>query len=1261
MNLRKLFRKGRSSARPNRRRHNRSAQVESVSQFERLESRALLAGNVTAQLLGQTAFVNGDSADNSVEIVVDGGNVVVRGLDDTTINGGTADFVLAAGTAIPRDFYSFLGAGNDSLSVDGVTIGRHANIQAGAGNDSVAIMGSSVIGWNLNINGSGGNDTISVQDSNVTGTAKLTGGSGADLMITSGSNVSNHLRVNGGAGDDDVVVDDTQVGVDARVWGFGGNDDIVFRDSTVFGDLYVSGHSGDDIVMLDSSAVGDKSRIRGGGGSDNISFVGTTLFADRLRAFGGSGRDNIEAESTVVFDGLKRRSFSGAVVDAAAISTRITDASTGALAAAEAAVNDFDPRLTLSIDNPSVSETAGDAAATLTITRADSTGDLEVAVTSSNTNLVTPASGTVTIPDGQTSVTVALNVINDGSNTTDTIVTITTSSAGLQESTVDITVLNEASESLSVSADVSQVQEDTGSATTTGTANSVTFTVTRTGDTTAALSVGLSADVAGHLDLPTTVIILAGETSATIQVPTIVDQVVEADTNVVVTAASPGLTSGTTNILVIDNDSERLSVSFSAPTLDEDGASSTASVIVERNSDTTNALQVTLTSQFPDSLTFGGADTFIGTIPAGASQATFTINGVAENIDDGDIDVAVTASATGFLSGSAVIPALDNDDPTVTIEFPTATSFSEGDGVGAIAATVSRNTTNNTAALVVNIATTGDARISAPATVTIPAGQSSVNVNLDTVDNNIVDQPPTGTTTVSVSATNFTGSSAALTVTDNDVATISLSPSSFSVSETAGAGGASITVSRTDPNVAETIALSYSDTSLVTGPATVVFAAGETSRTVSLDVIDNDLFAANNDVLVTATGTGHPDVTASIGIINDEILSVTSDTSSNTTEQSVGALVTKNSAFTVTGQTSPGATVQIDTDGNSLFDDGTTTADANGDYSLTVTLVNDGQNFGFNRLQVRSLIAAEGIEAFSPVTDVHYAVGTVVRFELNQDFDNDGNSDFFDFELLDADAPITVANFLTYTTTAATGEERFDNLLLQRSDDDFIVQAGRFNATAAGISELDRDADNNGQNDTIQNEFSSANSNLRGTLSMALPANTPNGGSSEWFINTANNTFLDNAQHTVFGRIIGFGMEVVDAANGLDPADLNGSVYGIPGALGEVPLADNVPYTEFSEQLAGTLSVQTNSATLTGIGTQFLTDLQVGNAILLDGQTSPVIVTSVLSDTRVTVRSQNSNSYNGPTLSGVTGAINARPADENLVVFTNIGEILDQI
>jgi peptidylprolyl isomerase len=68
----------------------------------------------------------------------------------------------------------------------------------------------------------------------------------------------------------------------------------------------------------------------------------------------------------------------------------------------------------------------------------------------------------------------------------------------------------------------------------------------------------------------------------------------------------------------------------------------------------------------------------------------------------------------------------------------------------------------------------------------------------------------------------------------------------------------------------------------------------------------------------------------------------------------------------------------------------------------------------------------------------------------------------------------------------------------------------------------------------IPDEFTSSNHNNRGTIAMAnAGANT---GSSQFFINTANNNYLDSA-HPVFGEVIE-GMDVVDAISNV-PRDQN--------------------------------------------------------------------------------------------------------------------------
>jgi peptidylprolyl isomerase len=58
----------------------------------------------------------------------------------------------------------------------------------------------------------------------------------------------------------------------------------------------------------------------------------------------------------------------------------------------------------------------------------------------------------------------------------------------------------------------------------------------------------------------------------------------------------------------------------------------------------------------------------------------------------------------------------------------------------------------------------------------------------------------------------------------------------------------------------------------------------------------------------------------------------------------------------------------------------------------------------------------------------------------------------------------------------------------------------------------------------IKDEFTNANRNNRGTISMANAG--PNTGGSQFFINLVDNNFLDS-KHPVFGKVVD-GMDVVD-------------------------------------------------------------------------------------------------------------------------------------
>jgi peptidylprolyl isomerase len=96
-----------------------------------------------------------------------------------------------------------------------------------------------------------------------------------------------------------------------------------------------------------------------------------------------------------------------------------------------------------------------------------------------------------------------------------------------------------------------------------------------------------------------------------------------------------------------------------------------------------------------------------------------------------------------------------------------------------------------------------------------------------------------------------------------------------------------------------------------------------------------------------------------------------------------------------------------------------------------------------------------------------------------------------------------------------------------------LVQKGTYNGTIfhrviAGFMIQGGDPTGTGYGDPsipeIKDEFTRTNRNERGTISMANAG--PNTGSSQFFINQANNNFLDT-KHPAFGKVIS-GLDVVD-------------------------------------------------------------------------------------------------------------------------------------
>ncbi len=133
---------------------------------------------------------------------------------------------------------------------------------------------------------------------------------------------------------------------------------------------------------------------------------------------------------------------------------------------------------------------------------------------------------------------------------------------------------------------------------------------------------------------------------------------------------------------------------------------------------------------------------------------------------------------------------------------------------------------------------------------------------------------------------------------------------------------------------------------------------------------------------------------------------------------------------------------------------------------------------------------------------------------------------------LDAEkAPVTVANFIEYVKAG-----HYTNTVFHRVIGNFMIQGGGFEP---GMQEK------KDKRPSIQNEADNGLANNKYTVAMARTME-PHSASAQFFINVADNTFLNhtgkNTQgwgYAVFGKVTE-GTEVVDAIKGVKTGSKNG-------------------------------------------------------------------------------------------------------------------------
>jgi FG-GAP-like repeat/Dockerin type I domain/PA14 domain/Calx-beta domain len=496
---------------------------------------------------------------------------------------------------------------------------------------------------------------------------------------------------------------------------------------------------------------------------------------------------------------------------------------------------------------------------TLTNTISESGGAATIVVRRSNRDVNQPITvalstnrpdklllpGSVTIPSGEAFATVIATAIDntllDGEHTASIFAT----SPGYTDGSLQLQILDH--EALAVTFSKEVISEKNG----------VTLATVRRSISNASQSLTIViSEPTGRLAVPETIFMVAGETAADFVVSAVDDDVLNGTRDVALTIGAIGYVSNSVNVTV--NDYEPLVFEISATSISEFGG--VARVNVRRSvGDLSGDLVVALSSNDASELQ---VPEFV-TIASGLSSATFDAVAVDDSILDGTQLVLVKGTAAGFIDAQQQLSITDFE--LLSIELAVAT-MSELNG--SLTGTISRGSSNSQNSLVVNLSSSDRTEAVVPASITIPAGQSSIAFTVTAVDDIVLDGPQQ--LNLTAVANGFVSGSKTITVEDFEVLTVTIDATSLN--EKGGTRAASVSRSNVNLENAITVQLVNSHSSRVTMPSTVTIASGTNSAQFTIQAIDNFAFDGNQAIQVSANLSQYQSTPATVTVIDNELL-----------------------------------------------------------------------------------------------------------------------------------------------------------------------------------------------------------------------------------------------------------------------------------------------------------------------------------------------------------------------------------------------------
>ncbi len=355
-----------------------------------------------------------------------------------------------------------------------------------------------------------------------------------------------------------------------------------------------------------------------------------------------------------------------------------------------------------------------------------------------------PAS--VTIPAGQSGVVFYINAIDNTVLNAIPTVVVTAKGNGYTDITGQVAIEDNEIPSLTIKTSKAELNEG----------ETFKLTIEREVVTSEPLIVCLSCDHPKRFEFPAKVEILANQKSVEVNVTAIDDKLPDVTIDAVFSVTASNHVPAKATVTLYDDDIPEISLTIAPETVTESAGPMAVMAVLKRLTKTDTNITVKLSDNSNGKIYYSSSTL---TLAPGVQEARFTIGVVDNALVDGDQEIDITAavyisscscSASGTSAGivHTKLTVLDDDGPALKVTSSQAMLL-EGK-TDATILTVSRNTAT-TQALTVTLSSDHDSELIYNKTVTIPAGQASVDVPVSVKANDITEGDRTVTFTVTSS------------------------------------------------------------------------------------------------------------------------------------------------------------------------------------------------------------------------------------------------------------------------------------------------------------------------------------------------------------------------------------------------------------------------------------------------------------------------------------------------------------------------------